>query len=104
MQNITSEWKYYNHALIPTCAPHETPDFSVIEDGSAWKNGRGTIFARWTSEYDNNAYTDWWYIVQDSPYELENQKKSHRRKIKKDYPILNAKLLIHQSMQLEWQR
>lgn len=39
MQNITSEWKYYNHALIPTCAPHETPDFSVIEDGSAWKNG-----------------------------------------------------------------
>lgn len=32
MQNITSEWKYYNHALIPTCAPHETPDFSAIDD------------------------------------------------------------------------
>ena len=93
MQNITSEWKYYNHALIPTCAPHETPDFSVIEDGSAWKNGRGTIFARWTSEYDNNAYTDGWYIVQDSPYELENQKKSHRRKIKKGLSNFECKII-----------
>ena len=30
-------WKYYNHALISTCAPHEVPDLSVIKDGSVWK-------------------------------------------------------------------
>ena len=77
-------WKYYNHALISTCAPHELPDLSAIKDGSVWKKaGGGAVFARWTSEYDNDAYKDWWYIVHDTPYELDKQKKSHKRKIKK---------------------
>lgn len=30
-------WKYYNHAAIPTTAPHEIPDISPITDGSIWK-------------------------------------------------------------------
>ena len=51
--------------------------------GKNWGGGKA-VFARWTSEYDNDAYTDWWYIVHDSPYELEKQKKSHKRKIKKE--------------------
>lgn len=32
-------WKYYNHAAIPTTAPHEIPDISPITDGSIWKIG-----------------------------------------------------------------
>lgn len=32
-------WKYYNHAAIPTTAPHEIPDISPITDGSIWKLG-----------------------------------------------------------------
>lgn len=47
------------------------------------KKRGGAVFARWTSEYDNDAYKDWWYIVHDTPYELDKQKKSHKRKIKK---------------------
>lgn len=34
-------WKYYNHAAIPTTAPHEIPDISPITDGSIWKSGGG---------------------------------------------------------------
>lgn len=89
-------WKYYNHALISTCAPHEVPDLSVIKDGSIWKKlggGGKAVFARWTSEYDNDAYTDWWYIVHDSPYELEKQKKSHKRKIKKGLSNFECKII-----------
>lgn len=25
-------WRYYNHALIPTCAPHETPNIEALKD------------------------------------------------------------------------
>lgn len=25
-----SDWCYYNHALIPNCAPHETPNLNTI--------------------------------------------------------------------------
>ncbi|WP_287725648.1 hypothetical protein [Anaerostipes sp.] len=33
------EWKYYNHAAIPTTAPHEMPDLRAIENGDVWKIG-----------------------------------------------------------------
>lgn len=29
-------WKYYNHAAIPTCAPHEMPNLTPLKDGSIW--------------------------------------------------------------------
>ena len=36
-------WYYYNHAAIPTTAPHEIPDISPIADGSIWKIGGGVL-------------------------------------------------------------
>ena len=30
-------WKYYNHATIPTTAPHEIPDLRAVENGDVWK-------------------------------------------------------------------
>lgn len=36
-------WQYYNHAAIPTSAPHEIPDISSIENGSIWKIGGGVL-------------------------------------------------------------
>ncbi len=32
-------WKYYNHAIIPTTAPHEEPNMIPINDGSIWRIG-----------------------------------------------------------------
>lgn len=32
-------WTYYNHAMVPTCAPHEVPDLMPIKDKSIWKSG-----------------------------------------------------------------
>ena len=32
-------WRYYNHAAIPTWAPHESVDISVIRDKSIWRIG-----------------------------------------------------------------
>ena len=34
-------WKYYNHATIPTTAPHEMPDLRAVEKGDVWKIGGG---------------------------------------------------------------
>lgn len=28
------EWKYYNHAAIPTKAPHEIPNMPLIDNGN----------------------------------------------------------------------
>lgn len=44
------KWKYYNHALLPTIAPHEKVDELVIIQGKLWrKKWGGTI----TNKMDN---------------------------------------------------
>ena len=36
-------WKYYNHAVVPTCAPHEMPDLAPVRDGRIWSLGGGKL-------------------------------------------------------------
>jgi len=41
-------WKYYNHAMIPTTAPHENVILEPLNNGSIWKCGKARVplFAR----------------------------------------------------------
>ena len=87
-------WEYYNHALIPTTAPHE----EVIEMGSGfWKNwgGKVPLFARWTSDFDCGYETNWWYVIKDSPFGINAIKSKRRYEIRKglknfEIRIINA--------------
>lgn len=75
-------WKYYNHAAIPTCAPHEAPNLSVINDGSIWHVGGGTpLLARWTTDWDCGYETNWWYTIQDTKFDIMSLHSSSRRRI-----------------------
>ena len=53
-------WKYYNHAAIPTTAPHEPVNMEPIKYGEIWKI-KGALLARWTSDWDCGYETEWWY-------------------------------------------
>lgn len=35
------KWFYYNHALLPTTAPHEEIDEAVIKQGKLWRKKWG---------------------------------------------------------------
>jgi hypothetical protein len=65
-------WKYYNHAMIPTTAPHEIPDLTPIKSGSIWNRLREgmPLLARWTSDFDCGYETEWWYCIKDSPFDI----------------------------------
>lgn len=39
-------WKYYNHAVVPTTAPHEEPNMLPIKNGNIWKLGGGSIIGK----------------------------------------------------------
>ena len=76
-------WKYYNHAAVPTCAPHEMPDLTPIKDGTIWKLGDGKhkpLLARWTENWDCGYDTGWYYTILDKPFNI-NQLKAKRRYI-----------------------
>ena len=77
-----NDWKYYNHAMIPTTAPHEIPDISSIKDGSIWKENKHALFARWTTDFDCDYETDWWYIVRWSPFDFDCLDSSSRKHIR----------------------
>ena len=83
-------WKYYNHAVIPTTAPHENPNMAPVEDGSIWKIGGGRpLLARWTTEFDCGYETSWWYVIKEQPFEMElldsKVRKHIRQSLKKVY-------------------
>lgn len=75
-------WRYYNHAIIPTTLPHQEVDLAPVNDGSVWKINPNAIFARWTSEFDCQEETDWWYIIKDGTYNVEDFSQHHKKHIR----------------------
>ena len=76
-------WKYYNHAAIPTTAPHENVDTTPVANGDIWKEAEKPLLARWTSDYDCGYETNWWYVVKDSPFDISALKSKRRYEINK---------------------
>ncbi|MBQ5320181.1 MAG: hypothetical protein J6K17_13900 [Oscillospiraceae bacterium] len=83
-------WKYYNHAAIPSTPPHKEPDLSPIEDKSIWKiDDKTPLLVRWTTEFDCGYETNWWYLIREAPFDIEEipskERKSIRSALKKCY-------------------
>ncbi len=78
-------WKYYNHAAIPTCAPHETPDLTPIKDGSIWKMDGKPLLARYTTDWDCGYDTGWWYLIKEAPFDMATLSSNSRKHIKEAF-------------------
>ena len=78
-----SGWKYYNHAVIPTTAPHEFVDLKDIETNDIWQQYPKALFACWTSDWDSDHNSDWWYVIKDAPFQIMALKAKQRYEINK---------------------
>lgn len=77
-------WKYYNHAAIPTTAPHQNPDLIQIENGNIWNiDGKTPLLVRWTTDFDCGYETNWWYVIKDTPFDISKLKAKRRYEINK---------------------
>ncbi len=81
MSNLEG-WKYYNHAAIPTTPPHITPNIAPVESGEIWKI-KGALLARWTSDFDCEQETSFWYVIMDHPFDISCIKAKRRYEINK---------------------
>ena len=79
---MTPGWRYYNHAIIPTTLPHEEVDTTLIKNGTVWKEHPKAILARWTTEFDCQKETDWWYIIKDGVYSVDDFSQHHKKHIR----------------------
>ena len=81
--NIIPGWKYYNHAAIPTTAPHEIPDLTPLKDGSIWNiEGQKPLLVRYTTDWDCGYDTGWWYLIREAPFNIEELSKNSRKHIR----------------------
>lgn len=79
-------WQYYNHAMIPSSAPHADVDLSTILNGEIWRyrNGKDRpLLVRWTTDWDCDCETGWWFVVRERPFDLKDLSSSSRRNIRK---------------------
>ena len=81
--NERSGWKYYNHAMIPDTVPHEPVNLTALESGQIWKENPRALFARWTTEFDCEKETQWWYVIKDTHLDLSQLKAKRRYEIRK---------------------
>ena len=63
-------WRYYNHAVIPSSPPNAPLNLTPLEDGSIWKIGKTPLLARWTTNFDCGYETNWWYVIKDTPFDI----------------------------------
>lgn len=95
---VVEQWKYYNHAAIPLCAPHEEPDLKPIETGDIWKMDGAPLLARWTTDFDCGYETNWWYVIKDTPFDINALKAKRRYEINKG----NKNFLIKEINPAQW--
>ena len=71
---------------MTTTAPHEEVDLSPVVSGEIWnyRNGKEIpLFVTWISEWDCGYKTDWWYVICEGTFSLDNLSSSSRRNIRK---------------------
>ena len=76
-------WRYYNHAMIPTTAPSDNADMGELYGKRFWNENRKALLARWTTDWDCGYETNWWYCIKDTPVVLEELGKQPRKDIRK---------------------
>jgi hypothetical protein len=88
---MNSSWKYYNHALIPTTAPHEEADVTALNKSETWKpeSGGRPLFARWTSHFDCGYDTGWYYKT----FDISAVKSKNRLQIKKGIQNFDVRII-----------
>lgn len=83
----------YNHALIPTTLPHEEAYVTQELEKELNKSKiRGyPILARWTSDFDCNEKTNWWYVIKDTPFDISKIKAKRRYEINKGMKFFSVR-------------
>ncbi len=76
-------WRYYNYAVVPTSAPHEEVDITPIKNNTIWNDYKNLILARWTTDFDCQEETNWWYVIKDTPFDISHLKSKRRYEINK---------------------
>jgi len=84
------KWRKYNGALIPNIPPHIEVDLTDIERKIEEEDA---YFARWTTEFDCNEETNFWYVICDSQLKISDYSRNTRNQIRRGLRKCEIKLI-----------
>ncbi|MGY8987287.1 MAG: sulfotransferase family protein [Flavobacteriales bacterium] len=73
-----NNWRKYNGALIPSTPPDIEVDIKDINKRLIQENA---YFARWTSDFDSEQESEFWYVICDTPMQIKDYSRNTRSKI-----------------------
>lgn len=77
-------WKYYNCAAVPTNSPDAEPNMSPVINGDIWSGlSKKVWLVVWTTGWDMRNQGNWWYVIKDDQFNINNIKAKKRYEIKK---------------------
>ena len=91
-------WRKYNRAIIPDTPPH-LPINNTEEEIKLFIKQSKVFFARWESDFDCGKSTDFWFLINDTPMDLEEYDMKTRNQIRKGLkeclvePITSSQLI-----------
>jgi hypothetical protein len=85
-----TNWRKYNGAIIPLSPPHIEVDTNGIETKIKSKN---VFFARWTTNFDQQEKSKFWYVIHDTPMIIDDYSKNTRSKIRRGLKRCKVKLV-----------
>lgn len=78
------QWKNYNGALLlQGRPPHSNNDDVTIAEAKQALANEGGYFCRWTTDFDCDGKTSWWYCIKDEPIEIEKLTSKQRYRVNK---------------------
>ena len=80
---LLKEWKYYNHSIISSLPPHIEPNIKLIQNKTIWKHFKKAYLATWCSDFNSKDNTEWWYVIKDTPFDMNLVNKKIRYTIRR---------------------
>lgn len=92
---MQDSWKFYKNAMLPSCKPHEEADISVFDNKKIWQQPlwKKALFAKYTSDWDCRTENSWYWIVNDSPFDVSKLKSKYRYEMKKAQENFDVKVI-----------
>ncbi len=90
-----NKWRKYNGAIIPLTPPHIKVDTNGVEDKIKNEN---VFFARWTTDFDQQEKSKFWYVICDEKATIEDYSRNTRSKIRRGLRNCEVKLVSKQEI------
>ncbi|MBZ9538059.1 hypothetical protein KGQ90_03755 [Modicisalibacter tunisiensis] len=84
------DWYAYRGFMMPAYLPHVMPTIRAASARRMLKQAK-LPFARWTEGFSDELESQWWYVIREGPYALEQCSANTRSKIRRGLKRLECR-------------